>query len=496
MIAHAKFDRLRRAVAATPDYTVYGKVAQVVGLVIESIGPDGRIGDLCTIETTAKTPAPQHPNTPTPQHPNTSTPQHPNTSTPQHPNTSTPQYPNTSTPQYPNPPTPQHLNTHLPAEIVGFRGDRVLLMPLGELSGIGPGSLVQNTGTCLRVPTGPTLLGRTIDGLGNPMDGLGELRSSRYYPILASPPNALDRMMIKRPLATGVRAIDGIMTLGEGQRMGIFSGSGVGKSTLLGMIARNCEADVNVIALVGERGREVKEFIENDLGPEGLARSVLVCATSDQPALIRIKAALTATAIAESFRDEGKSVLLMMDSVTRFAMAQREVGLAVGEPPSTKGYTPSVFAMLPRLMERAGNGETGSITALYTILVEGDDTNEPIADTSRSILDGHIVLSRSLANRGHYPPIDILQSLSRTMPFVVDPDQIEAARCIREWMAAYIDVEDLVSIGAYKPGTKPVADQAIANWPSINGFLKQDKADGTPMAECIERMKELTNAEV
>ncbi|HTQ09528.1 MAG TPA: FliI/YscN family ATPase [Fimbriimonadaceae bacterium] len=448
MIAAPKFARLRRAIAATPDYAVFGKVAQVVGLVIESIGPDGRIGDLCTIQTGS------------------------------------------------NPPTSQHPNVLLPAEIVGFRGDRVLLMPLGELSGIGPGSLVSNTGACLQVPTGPGLLGRTVDGLGSPIDGLGSIESSRSYPILASPPNALQRRMIKRPLATGVRAIDGILTLGEGQRMGIFAGSGVGKSTLLGMIARNCEADVNVIALVGERGREVKEFIENDLGPEGLARSVIVCATSDQPALIRIKAALSATAIAESFRDEGKNVLLMMDSVTRFAMAQREVGLAVGEPPSTKGYTPSVFALLPRLMERAGNAERGSITALYTILVEGDDTNEPIADTSRSILDGHIVLNRALTSRGHYPPIDVLQSLSRTMPFVVNLSQIEFARKIREWMAAYSDVEDLVSIGAYKPGTKPIADRAIAKWPAINEFLRQDKAEGTSMSECIERMKELANEEV
>jgi len=278
--------------------------------------------------------------------------------------------------------------------------------------------------------------------------------------------------------------------------MGIFAGSGVGKSTLLGMIARNCQADVNVIALVGERGREVKEFIENDLGEEGLARSVIVCATSDQPALVRIKAALTATAIAESFRDQGKSVLLMMDSVTRFAMAQREVGLAIGEPPSTKGYTPSVFALLPRLMERSGNGEVGSITALYTVLVEGDDTNEPIADTTRSILDGHIVLSRRLTSRGHYPPIDVLESLSRTMPFVVDSRQVESARRFREWIAAYNDVEDLVSIGAYKPSTKPVADTAIQKWDGLNRFLRQDKSDGTSMEQCLEKMQELTYEEV
>ncbi|MFI5385575.1 MAG: FliI/YscN family ATPase [Fimbriimonadales bacterium] len=460
-MAPPRFERLRQALAGTPDFTIYGKVAQVVGLVIESNGPDGRIGDLCTIETKNNDESARALNG---QH------------------------------------TTRNAKgsrfSKLAAEIVGFRGDRVLLMPLGELSGVGPGSLVQNTGTCLQVPTGACLLGRTIGGLGEPMDGLGELDAPGRYPILASPPNAMDRKMISRPLATGVRAIDALLTLGEGQRLGIFSGSGVGKSTLLGMIARNCEADVNVIALVGERGREVKEFIKNDLGEVGLARSVIVCATSDQPALVRIKAALTATAIAESFRDEGKSVLLMMDSVTRFAMAQREVGLAVGEPPSTKGYTPSVFALLPRLMERAGNGAIGSITALYTILVEGDDVNEPIADTSRSILDGHIVLERRLTSRGHYPPIDVLGSLSRTMPFVVAPDQIESARKIREWIAAYTDVEDLVSIGAYKSGTKPIADQAIEKWDEINQFLRQDKAEGTSFTECIERMQELTNEEV
>lgn len=439
MTAVPKFGRLREALAVTPTYTIFGKVAQVVGLVVESNGPNGRIGDLCTIECSAGP---------------------------------------------------------LPAEIVGFRGDRVLLMPLGDLDGIGPGALVKNSGACLQVPTGFGLLGRTLDGLGVPMDDLGPLQASGRYPIMASPPSALERKMIQRPLATGVRAIDGMLTLGEGQRVGIFAGSGVGKSTLLGMIARNCEADVNVIALVGERGREVKEFIENDLGPEGLARSVIICATSDQPALVRIKAALTATAIAESFRDQGKSVLLMMDSVTRFAMAQREVGLAVGEPPSTKGYTPSVFALLPRLMERAGNGSKGAITALYTVLVEGDDTNEPIADAARSILDGHVVLSRRLTSRGHYPPIDILQSLSRTMPFVVPPSQIESARQMREWMAAYGDVEDLVSIGAYKSGTKPVADQAISKWDGINRFLRQDKADGTSFTECVGQMQEITNEEV
>jgi flagellum-specific ATP synthase len=299
----------------------------------------------------------------------------------------------------------------------------------------------------------------------------------------------MERTMISRPMVTGVRAIDGMLTLGEGQRMGIFAGSGVGKSTLLGMIARNCAADVNVIALVGERGREVREFLENDLGEEGLRRSVVVCATSEQAALVRIKAALTATAIAEAFRDQGKSVLLMMDSVTRFAMAQREVGLAVGEPPSTKGYTPSVFAMLPRLMERAGTGKKGAITALYTVLVEGDDTNEPIADATRGILDGHILLDRKLTSRGHYPPINILQSLSRTMPMVVDPAQVELARDLRELSAAYRDIEDLVSIGAYKRGTRPATDRAIERNEPIIRFLKQRKDETSEWSQTMVALK-------
>ncbi len=351
-------------------------------------------------------------------------------------------------------------------------------MPLGDLDGVAPGATVESSGACLRVPVGDGLLGRALDALGRPIDGL-PLEVDETYPILASPPNPLERTMIEEPLPTGVRAIDGMLTLGVGQRMGIFAGSGVGKSTLLGMIARNCAADVNVIALIGERGREVREFLENDLGPDGLARSVVVCATSDQPALVRIKAALTATAIAEAFRDRGKSVLLMMDSVTRFCMAQREVGLAVGEPPSTKGYTPSVFAMLPRLMERAGTGKKGAITALYTVLVEGDDTNEPVADAARGILDGHILLSRKLTSRGHYPPIDVMQSLSRTMPFVASKEHVAAARAARETIAAYRDVEDLLSIGAYKSGARPESDAAIAKMPGIDAYLRQDKADPT-----------------
>jgi flagellum-specific ATP synthase len=438
LVPPPSFSKVRAAMSRTAWLQVSGRVAEVVGLVIESNGPNSRVGDICLIET-------------------------------------------------------GHGET-VHAEVVGFRGDRTLLMPLGELSGVRAGCLVRATGHCLMIPVGDELLGRTLDGLGKPMDGLGSLACRDRYPVIAQPPNALERTMIQKPLATGVRAIDGALTVGVGQRMGIFAGSGVGKSTLLGMIARNCEADVNVIALVGERGREVKEFMENDLGPEGLARSVIVCAASEQPALVRIKAALTATAIAEHFRDQGKNVLLMMDSVTRFAMAQREVGLAVGEPPSTKGYTPSVFALLPRLMERAGNSSKGSITAMYTVLVEGDDTNEPIADATRSILDGHIVLSRKLTSRGHYPPIDVLQSLSRTMPMVVSDEQMGQAREMRELLAAYQDVEDLVSIGAYKAGSKPIADRAIDRWEPINGFLRQDKADGSDYETTLGLMSEAVGA--
>lgn len=445
MIEAPAFSKIQSAISDARWIEVTGRVAEVVGLIIESNGPNARVGDLCYIA-----------------------------------------------------PESSHgvASAEIPAEVVGFRGDRTLLMPLADLSGVRPGCLVRGTGHCLRVDVGPELLGRTLDGLGQPMDGLGPLGCSVRYPILAMPPNALQRQMIEHPMPTGVRAIDGMLTIGEGQRMGIFAGSGVGKSTLLGMIARNCSADVNVIALVGERGREVREFMENDLGPEGMARSVVICATSDQPALVRIKCALAATAISEYFRDQGLRVMLMMDSVTRFAMAQREVGLAVGEPPSTKGYTPSVFALLPKLMERAGNGAKGSITALYTVLVDGDDTNEPIADAARSILDGHIVLNRRMTSRGHYPPIDILQSLSRTMPMVVPKEHVAASRDMRELLAAYADVEDLVSIGAYKPGTKPIADRAIERWDPINKFLRQDKADATDFAVTVDTMRELTSEEV
>ena len=425
----ASFDRLVRATEIARRFEVFGRVTQVVGLVIESDGPNARIGDVCHLLSDGEV---------------------------------------------------------VPAEVVGFRGDRTLLMPLGELGGVRAGDRVRATGHCLRVPVGDGLLGRVLDGLGQPMDGRPLPHTSHWMPTLALPPGALERRTIERPLPTGVRAIDAMLTLGEGQRMGIFAGSGVGKSTLLGMIARNCAAEVNVICLVGERGREVREFLENDLGPEGLARSVIVCATGETPALVRIKAAMTATAIAEGFRDAGKNVLLMMDSVTRFAMAQREVGLAVGEPPSTKGYTPSVFAMLPKLLERAGQGPRGSITALYTVLVDGDDTNEPIADAARSILDGHIVLDRKLTSRGHYPPIDVMASLSRTMPFVVSREAMRAASALRESVAAARDVEDLVSIGAYKAGSRPEADAALARAPRIDAFLRQAKDEATEFDDALQ----------
>ncbi|MBN8689413.1 MAG: FliI/YscN family ATPase [Armatimonadetes bacterium] len=417
-----QFSALKNRASNAPIHRHFGRVTKIVGLVIEAEGPAVHIGDVCTIEVGE--------------------------------------------------------GQELFAEVVGFRDSRTLLMPLGEMVGVRAGCLVKSLAQTLSAPIGNGLLGRALDALGNPLDGKGPVDASSTTPVQASPPNALDRKMIQEPFSTGVRAIDGVLTMGVGQRMGIFAGSGVGKSTLLGMIARNCTADVNVICLVGERGREVREFMENDLA-EALDRSVVICATSDEPALRRVKACFVATAIAESFRDQGLNVLFMMDSVTRFAMAQREVGLAVGEPPSTKGYTPSVFAMLPRLMERTGCGVEGAITAIYTVLVDGDDTNEPIADAARSILDGHIVLNRKLTSRGHYPPIDTLNSLSRVMPMVTDREHVQDAARLRELLAAYADVEDLVSIGAYKSGTITISDEAIRKWDGINKFLRQDKLEGS-----------------
>lgn len=447
-----EFAQVSQRLSQMPTFQMAGRVNQVVGLLVESVGPNAKIGDFCQIETHeigggAGKFGPA-------------------------------------------------VFDQIPAEIVGFKDHRALLMPLATMQGVRSGCLVRSTGDCLQIKVGPELLGRVLNGLGEPMDGKGDLKCSQTYPIENSAPNALERTMIEKPFSTGVRAIDGVLTMGIGQRVGIFAGSGVGKSTLLGMIARGCTADVNVICLVGERGREVREFIENDLQEEGLARSVVICATSDEPALVRIKAALTATAISEFFRDQGLNVMLMMDSVTRFAMAQREVGLAVGEPPSTKGYTPSVFALLPRLMERAGCGPRGAITALYTVLVDGDDTNEPISDAARSILDGHVVLSRKLTGRGHYPPIDIMQSLSRVMPMVTDSGHVSDAAKLRELMSAYLDVEDLISIGAYQTGSRPLSDEAVRKWDGLNKFLRQDRLQHTNYGQTREMLGALIHGQV
>lgn len=365
------------------------------------------------------------------------------------------------------------------AEVVGFRKECILLMPLGSIEGLQAGAKVVNTRMQMQVKVSDSLLGRVLDGLGNPIDGKGEIAADDYYPTNAKIINPLDRKPIEEPLVLGVRAIDGLNTIGKGQRVGIFAGSGVGKSTTLAMIAKNTLADVNVIALIGERGREVREFIEHTLGADGMKRSIVICATSEQPALVKIKASFVACAIAEYFRDKGKDVLFMLDSVTRIALAQREVGLAVGEPPATRGYTPSVFALLPRFLERAGANKHGTITGLYTVLVEGDDMNEPIADATRSILDGHIVLSRALAHKNHYPSIDVLASISRVMNNIVDENHKIAAGKIRNSIASYNKNEDLISIGAYAKGSDPVVDKAINMHDTINSYLKQDMNDKT-----------------
>ncbi|WZL82886.1 flagellar protein export ATPase FliI [Vallitaleaceae bacterium 9-2] len=395
-----------------------GRVVKIVGLTIESLGPQVSVGDACMI-------------------------------------------------------TSVKNHKKVLAEVVGFKDNRILLMPLDDMEGIGPGSHVESIGHPLKVSVSNQLLGRILDGLGKPIDEKGPLYTEEQYTIENEAPDPLKRDRIKNILPLGVKAIDGMLTVGEGQRIGIFAGSGVGKSTLLGMIAKNTKADINVIALIGERGREVREFIERDLGEEGLKRSVLVVATSDKPAMERQKAAKTATAIAEFFRDQGKNVLLMMDSLTRFSMAQREIGLAVGEPPVSRGYTPSVFSVMPKLLERTGNSDCGSITALYTVLVDGDDMNEPITDAARGILDGHIVLSRRLANKNHYPAIDILQSVSRVMTEVVTPEHKEYANYLTSIVATYRESEDLINIGAYSRGSNPEIDEAINNIKAINNFLQQ-----------------------
>jgi len=377
------------------------------------------------------------------------------------------------------------------AEVVGFRDGSVLLMPYGEMRGIRPGSLIKNTNTPPLFPTGEGFLSRSVDAFGNPLDNKGPIPLDRYYPLYAEPLNPLERPRISDPLDVGIKAVNGLLTLGKGQRVGIMSGSGVGKSTLMGMMARYTKADVNVIALVGERGREVLEFIERDLGPEGMSRSVVVAATSDNPPLVRLRAAYAATALAESFRDQGKDVLLMMDSVTRFAMAAREVGLAAGEPPTTRGYTPSVFAQLPKLLERAGRSRGGTITGIYTVLVEGDDFNEPIADAVRAILDGHIVLTRELADQGRYPAIDILKSISRLRVDITSKDVLDAGRALVRHLATYARVEDMVNIGAYAKGSSPDIDRALKMIGPIREYLRQDVEDGQTLEQSFEALQSL-----
>ena len=418
------FSRARRQVAELNPVRVSGRVTDVIGLVVEASGPGAPIGSLCHITGLGGLP--------------------------------------------------------IPAEVVGFRSGRVLLMPLGELAGVSPGNRVVLVRERPLVKVGAGLLGRIIDGMGRPLDGRGPIEADDEYPLYGQCLNPLERRPIRDSLDLGIRAMNALLTCGRGQRLGIFAGSGVGKSALLGMMARYTRAEINVIGLVGERGREVREFVERDLG-EGLKHSIVVAATSDQPPLVRIRGAFLATTIAENFRDQGRDVLLMMDSLTRVAMAQREVGLSVGEPPSARGYTPSVFALLPRLLERAGQGPQGSVTGLYTVLVEGDDMNEPIADTARSLLDGHVVLSRRLASEGHYPAIDVLGSVSRVMMDVVPPAQLEQANRVRAWLATYRDAEDLINIGAYTRGASAAIDQAIERLPQIQAFLRQALSEPAAM---------------
>ena len=412
-----------------------GRVVQLIGLVIESEGPLCAVGEICRIESA------------------------------------------------------RH-DSHTLAEVVGFREGRVLLMPLGELNGIHPGSEVVAYGRPLEVPVGEELLGRVLNGLGQPIDGLPPIRHSGMAPCMSAPPHPLRRTRIHDVFGTGIKAIDTLIPVGRGQRLGIFAGSGVGKSTLLGMMAAHAEADVNVIALIGERGREVREFLEKDLSEEGRRKSVIVVATSNEPALSRLKGAYTAMAIAEHFRDAGKSVLLMMDSVTRFAMAQREIGLAVGEPPATRGYTPSVFALLPQLLERAGAGERGAITAFFTVLVEGDDMNEPVADTVRGILDGHIVLDRGLAQQNHYPAIDVLQSVSRLVRDLCSTAQVDLAGRARELMSVFRKNADLINLGAYVAGSSPAVDAAIRLREPIDQFLRQRVGDGFSPTDAWKRLED------
>ncbi len=413
-----------------------GKITEIIGLTIESDGPKSSIGDLCYIYN-------------------------------------------------------DYNDSPMMAEVVGFKKDKILLMPLASPDGIRPGAHVVNSGSAMKIGVGNQLIGRVLDGLGRPIDTLGDIRFSEYRSTRADAINPLKRKRITEPLSLGIKSVDGFATVGKGQRMGIFAGSGVGKSTTLGMMAKNTSADLNVIALIGERGREVKEFIEEILGTEGMKRSIVIAATSEQPSLVKIKAAFVATTIAEYFRDKGMDVLFMLDSITRIAMSQREVGLAIGEPPATRGYTPSVFAMMPKLMERAGTTEKGTITGLYTVLVEGDDFNEPISDTARSILDGHIVLSRALAHKNHYPAIDVLQSLSRVMGDVTADEHRQAAGAVRNLLAVHAKNEDLINIGAYVNGSDPVCDKAIALMDNINGFLKQSTKEKIEYDNTVSSIIEL-----
>ena len=413
-----------------------GRITEIIGLTIESDGPKSSIGDLCHIYN-----------------------------------------------EFDDKPTM--------AEVVGFKKDKILLMPLASPDGIRPGAFVVNTGGAMKIGVGNQLIGRVLDGLGNPIDNLGEISFTDFRSTRATAINPLKRKRISEPLSLGIRAIDGFATVGKGQRMGIFAGSGVGKSTTIGMMAKNTSAQLNVIALIGERGREVKEFIEEILGPEGMKRSIVIAATSEQPSLVKIKAAFVATSIAEYFRDLGMDVLFMLDSITRIAMAQREVGLAIGEPPATRGYTPSVFALMPKLMERAGTNEYGTITGLYTVLVEGDDFNEPISDTARSILDGHIVLSRDLAHKNHYPAVDVLESLSRVMGDVTSKEHRAAAGILRNLLAVHKKNEDLINIGAYVKGSDPVCDTAISMMPSIDAFLIQSTNDKIEYEKTVKTILKL-----
>ena len=428
-----RFDKYYNAVDE-PLYVKKGKIVNVVGLTIESAGPDSTLGDVCYIYPEDKDLSP------------------------------------------------------IMAEVVGFKEGKIQLMPYDKTEGIGIGSTVVNTGSKLPVKVSDSLLGRILDGLGRPTDG-DAITDGEPYSVECAPPDPMSRKIISDVLTLGVKAVDGLMTIGKGQRIGIFAGSGVGKSTLMGMFARNTIADINVIALIGERGREVKEFIERDLGPEGMKRSVVVVATSDRPALERNKAAKTATAIAEYFRDQGKDVLLMMDSMTRFSMAQREIGLANGEPPVSRGYPPSVYSEMPKLLERAGCNDIGSITGLYTVLVDGDDFNEPITDTARSILDGHIMLNRKLAHKNHYPAIDVLQSISRCMSQIVDKEHKAVAGKLKNVLATYSDSEDLINIGAYKKGSNKNIDYAIEKIDAVNEFLMQSTEDKFTFEETVELMK-------